>query len=97
VRVRYTLPALADLNAILDYISESSPRGAERVKQRIQRVIGLLLSHPAMGASTDDPAIRRLSTPPYPYLVFYEIAEDEIVIHAVRHAARDSSTMPGSE
>jgi plasmid stabilization system protein ParE len=97
VRVRYTLPALADLNAILDYISESSPRGAKRVQQRIQRVIGLLLSHPAMGASTDDPIIRRLSAPPYPYLVFYEIAEDEIVIHAVRHAARDPSTMPGFE
>jgi plasmid stabilization system protein ParE len=49
VRVRYTLPALADLNAILDYISESSPRGAKRVQQRIQRVIGLLLSHPRDG------------------------------------------------
>jgi plasmid stabilization system protein ParE len=97
VRIRYTLPALADLNAILDYISESSPRGAERVKQRIQRVIDLLLDHPRIGATTDDAIIRRLSTPPHPYLVFYEIAEDEIVIHAVRHAARDPSTMPGFE
>jgi hypothetical protein len=26
VKIRYTLPALADLNAILDYISESSAR-----------------------------------------------------------------------
>jgi plasmid stabilization system protein ParE len=96
VRIRYTLPALADLNAILDHISESSPRGAERVKQRIQRVIDLLLDYPRIGA-TDDATIRRLSTPPHPYLVFYEIAEDEIVIHAVRHAARDPSTMPGFE
>jgi plasmid stabilization system protein ParE len=70
VRIRYTLPALADLNAILDYISESSPRGAERVKQRIQRVIDLLLDHPRIGATTDDATIRRLSTPPHPYLCF---------------------------
>jgi addiction module RelE/StbE family toxin len=97
VRIRYTQPALADLNSILDYISESSPRGAERVKQRIQRVIGLLLAHPRIGAPTDDPTIRRLSTPPYPYLIFYEIAENEIIIHAVRHTARDPSTMPGFE
>jgi toxin ParE1/3/4 len=97
VKIRYTLPALADLDSILDYISDSSPRGAERVKQRIQRVTGLLLTHPRIGAPTDDPTIRRLSTPPYPFLVFYEIAEDEIIIHAVRHAARDPSTMPGSE
>ena len=49
-----------------------------------------------MGIRTDDPAIRRLSTLPYPYLVFYEITENEIVIHAVRHAARDPSEMPGA-
>ena len=96
MRIRYTLPALADLNSILDYISDTSPRGAERVKQRIQRIIDLLLDHPRIGATTD-PTIRRLSTPPYPYLVFYEIADDEIIIHAVRHAARDPSTMPGFE
>jgi toxin ParE1/3/4 len=81
----------------LTTFSDASPRGAERVKQRIQRVIELLLDQPRIGAPTDDPTIRRLSTPPYPFLIFYEIAEDEIVIHAVRHAARDPSTMPGSE
>jgi len=95
VKLRYTLPALADLNSILDYISDASPHGAERVKQRIQRVTSLLLTHPEIGAPTDDPTIRRLSTLPYPFLIFYEIAEDEIIIHAVRHAARDPSTMPG--
>lgn len=97
MKLRYTLPALADLNSILDYISDVSPREAERVKQRIQRVTSLLLTHPGIGAPTDDPTIRRLSTPPYPFLIFYEIAEDEIIIHAVRHAARDPSTMPGFE
>jgi plasmid stabilization system protein ParE len=97
VKLRYTLPALADLNSILDYISDASPRGAEGVKERIQRVTNLLLIHPRIGAPTDDPTIRRLSTPPYPFLIFYEIAEDEIIIHAVRHAARNPSTMPGSE
>ena len=97
MKVRYTSPALADLNSILDYISDASPRGAERVKQRIQRVTDLLLTHPKIGALTDDPTIRRLSTPPYPFLIFYEIGDDEIIIHAVRHAARDPSSMPGSE
>jgi toxin ParE1/3/4 len=96
VRLRYTLPALADLNSILDYIAAHSPRGAQRVQGRIQGIIELLLSHPDIGTPTDDPTIRRLTTPPYPYLVFYEIAETEIIIHAVRHAARDPSGMPGS-
>jgi toxin ParE1/3/4 len=37
-----------------------------------------------------------MATTPYPYLVFYEVGETEIIMHAVRHAARDPSDMPGS-
>lgn len=59
MRLRYTSPALADLQ-------------------------------------TDDPTIRRINTWPYPYLIFYEVREDEIIIHAVRHGARDPSGMPGT-
>jgi toxin ParE1/3/4 len=81
VKLRYTLPALADLSSILDYIAAHSPQGAKRVQGRIQAIIDLLLIHPHIGVRTDDPAIRRLTTPPYPYLVFYEIAETEIIIH----------------
>jgi plasmid stabilization system protein ParE len=95
VRLRYTLPALADLNAILDYIAANSPRGARRVQARIQTVIDLLVLHPQVGTRTDDPTIRRMTTPPYPYLVFYEVTETEVIIHAVRHTARDPSGMPG--
>jgi toxin ParE1/3/4 len=96
VRLRYTLPALADLRVILDYIAAHSPQGARRVQARIQTLIDFLLQHPNIGTRTSDPAIRRMTTTPYPYLVFYELTETEIIIHAVRHAARDPSGMPGS-
>ena len=96
MRLRYTRPALADLDAILDYIAARSPQGAGRVQSRIHTVIELLALHPYIGTRTDDPAIRRMTTPPYPYLVFYEVGDDEIIVHAVRHAARDPGGMPGS-
>jgi len=95
VRLRYTALALADLDAVLDYIAARSPQGARRVQARLRAVIALLASHPRIGARTDDPAIRRAVAVPYPYLVFYEVTDDEIVIHAVRHAARDPAGMPG--
>lgn len=96
MRLRYTRPALADLDAILDYVAARSPQGAGRVHARIESAINLLLSHPRIGASTEDPAIRRISVSPYPYLIFYEATASEIIIHAVRHAARNPSGMPGS-
>jgi toxin ParE1/3/4 len=96
VKLRYTVPALADLSSILDYIAAYSPQGAKRVQARIQTVISLLLTHPHIGVRTDDPTIRRLTTTPYPYLVFYEVSETEIIIHAIRHGARNPSGMPGS-
>ena len=63
---------------------------------RLRSIIDLLAQYPLIGIRTDDPAIRRLATAPYPYLVFYEIGEDEVIIHAVRHGARSPSTMPGA-
>jgi plasmid stabilization system protein ParE len=96
VRLRYTLPALADLASILDYIAAHSPQGAKRVQARIQTTIDLILLYPHIGVRTDEPAIRRVTTTPYPYLVFYQATDSEIIIHAVRHAARDPSGMPGS-
>lgn len=96
MKLRYTLPALADLNSILDHIAANSPRGANRVQRRVREIVDLLLAHPRLGVRTDDPTIRRLSTLPYPFYVFYEVAGEEIIIHAVRHAARDPSGMPGS-
>ena len=97
MRLRYTLPALADLAAILDYIAAHSPQGAARVHARIDTVINLLLSHPHIGVQTDDQGIRRINASPYPYLVFYEIAGDDVIIHALRHWARDPANMPGTD
>lgn len=96
MKLRYTLPALADLDAILDYIGVHSSQDAKRVQMRIQTIINLLLVHPFIGARTTDPAIRRITALPYPYLVFYEPTEDEIIIHAIRHGMRDLTSMPGS-
>jgi plasmid stabilization system protein ParE len=73
-----------------------SPEGARRVQARIQALTDLLLQHPHIGRRTSDPAIRWMTTTPYPYLVFYEITQTEIIIHAARPAARDPSGMPGS-
>ncbi len=97
MRLRLTLAALADLVSILDYIADRSPQGAARIHTRIRPVADLLLRYPLAGAVTDDPTIRRITTTPYSYLIFYEAMDAEIIIHAVRHAARDPSDKVRSE
>ena len=96
MKLRYTLPALADLSCILDDIAIHAPQGAKRVQARIQVIIDLLLQQPRMGTRTDDSTIRRMIALPYPYLIFYEPTDTEIIIHAVRHAKRDPTGMPGA-
>lgn len=96
MRLRFTRPALADLDAVLDYIAAQSPAGAQRVQRRIKAIFELVRAHPGIGRGTDDPAIRRIATAPYPYLIFYEATDAEIIVHAVRHMARDPSGMPGA-
>jgi plasmid stabilization system protein ParE len=54
MRLRYTLPALADLTSVLDWIAERSPQGAARIHTRIRAVTDLLLRYPLAGAVTDD-------------------------------------------
>jgi plasmid stabilization system protein ParE len=61
MRLRYTLPALADLASILEYIADHSPQGAARVHARIRAITDLLLRYPLAGAMTDDPTIRRIT------------------------------------
>ncbi len=96
MRLRYTEVALAELAAILDDKAIHAPQSAQRVQARIKVIIDLLLQHPRIGTRTDDPAIRRMTTLQYPYLVFYEPTDSEIIIHAVRHGARDPADMPGA-
>lgn len=97
MKIRFTRPALHDLDGILEHIAARSPLGAGRVHARIKDVLELLTQHPRIGVQTADPTIRRINAAPYPYLIFYEIGSDDVIIHAVRHSARDPRSMPGAD
>ncbi len=89
MKLRYTLKAAGELESILAYLDERSPQGARRVKSRLQEVTALILQHPEAGLLTSRRGLRRIVAYPYPYLIFYEAIGTEIVIHGIRHGARD--------
>jgi plasmid stabilization system protein ParE len=88
MNLRFTRAALTDLDGILDYIAQDSPQAADRMHRRIRTVFDLIARQPRIGVRTDDAAIRRVVVVPYPYLIFYEVTETDIIVHAVRHGAR---------
>lgn len=93
MKVRYTRAALADLVGIGAYVGAHYPAISTRVRNRIRSVVALIAGHLFIGTATDHPSIRRMTASPYPYLVFYEIGQNEVIVHAVRHAAQQSYAM----
>jgi toxin ParE1/3/4 len=94
VKLRYTQKAAQELSEVLDEIALHSPQGGRSVGARIQTMIELLRQFPTAGQLTSKGRLRRLVVTPYPYLIFYRVTQDAVVIHGVRHAARQPSSMP---
>ena len=88
MRVRFTVPAARSLERVLDHIAEHWPQGAKHVQARIQSMVALLAQYPYAGQPTGRRGARRIAASPYPYLIFYRAMDDEIIIDAIRHAAR---------
>jgi addiction module RelE/StbE family toxin len=88
MRVRYTLRAQADLEAIFSYIDERSPASASAVRSEIKRRVDQLLDFPLMAPATEMPGVRELSVSRFPYKIYYELRGDEICVLHIRHARR---------
>lgn len=58
MKVRYTVRAQSDLDAIFDYLDQRSPVGAQSVKNLIERRIAGLAEFPFMAPVTEEPDIR---------------------------------------
>ena len=61
MRVRYTLQAQGDLDAIFTYLDERSPAAAQSVKDLIERRIRALGKFPLMAPVTDETGVLELS------------------------------------
>jgi toxin ParE1/3/4 len=82
VRLRVTRREATQIERALDYIEAESPQGANRMRDRIATLFLLLAEHPYAGQATDLPGVRRLFISPYPYLIFYRVTGDEVIVSA---------------
>ena len=88
MNVTYAPRALRDLQSIASYLVERNPAGARNVLAAIKASIDSLSHFPQIGRLVDDAGHHRLPVFRYPYLVFYRIAENEVLILHIRHTSR---------
>jgi plasmid stabilization system protein ParE len=88
VRLRVTKRAATQIEKALDYIEAESLHGANRMRERISTLFLLLSEHPYAGQATELPGVRRLALSPHSYLIFYRVANDEVIIQRLRHTSR---------
>lgn len=88
MRLRYTRTALRQIEDALSYIAMRSPQGAAGLRERILAAAALVQDHPRAAQATSRQNTRRVVLTPYPYVIFYRVAADEVVITRLRHAAR---------
>jgi toxin ParE1/3/4 len=88
MKVRYTLRARGDLDAIYTYLERRAPAAAQSVKELIEQRIAALADFPLMAPETDQPGIHELTVVRYPYKIYYEVVGNEVWIIHIRDARR---------
>jgi toxin ParE1/3/4 len=88
MRVHYTEAALAELGNIFSYITQHNRVAAAQVVARIEDAAARLARFPQMGTPKYKPGVRMIPLRRYPFLIFYTVEADEILILSVRHAAQ---------
>ena len=88
MKVRWTRPALNDLEGIGDYVAKDNPVAAARLVARIFDHVDALNEHPKIGRIGRVSGTREFVVSDTPFVVPYRVRGDEVEVLAVFHGAR---------
>jgi toxin ParE1/3/4 len=88
MKVRWTAPALGDLEAAGDYIARDNPSAAARVITAVLDQADALATHPHIGRPGRVPGTRELVVTTTPFIAAYRVRDQEVEVLAVFHGAR---------
>ncbi|WP_418791919.1 type II toxin-antitoxin system RelE/ParE family toxin [Phosphitispora sp. TUW77] len=92
--VKYTPAAVDDMDEIFSYISEDNATAAESLLNKLNAEVSKLADFPNMGSVLSEEEFTLINRGyrfivVSPYLVFYRIIKDNIVIHRILHSRRN--------
>jgi toxin ParE1/3/4 len=76
------------LDAVVDYIAADNPRAAIKVFRQVRSAVARLQAFPSLGHPGQVPGTRELIVAGTPFIVPYRVDDDQIIVIAIRHAAR---------
>lgn len=93
-KIRYTPVAVDDIDEIFSYISQDNIVAAEKMLQKLDERIAKLAEFPNMGSILSDEEYTMIKRGyrfivVHPYLVFYRIIDNIVIIHRILHSRRD--------
>lgn len=90
MELRWSVPAVEDLERICAWIERDSPEAARRVAKIIYDGCGQLKDFPNLGRLSGRIRGRReLIFPPLPYIAVYQVKEGVVEISRIFHEAQD--------
>jgi len=89
VKVRWTMPAVDQLQSLFEYIADENPAAAERTVRRIHEAVLRTAHMPKSGRIGRVAGTREITVPGTPYLVAYRIVENLIHVLAILHGAQE--------
>ena len=88
-RLRWSLAAAADLEAIDSYLRQYHPTFAVPTIQRLYDAAKSLREHPYLGRPGKRADIREMVLAPLPYVLVYSVSSEAIHILRFLHTSRD--------
>jgi toxin ParE1/3/4 len=94
IKIKYTPAAVDDIDEIFSYISQDNVSAAENMLDKLNFCISGLADFPNKGSVLSDDEYSLIQRGyrfivVNPYLVFYRIMNDTIIIHRILHGRRD--------
>jgi len=93
-KIKYTPSAVDDMDEIFSYISKENIATAETMLGKISNRISRLAEFPNMGSILSDEEYTLVQRGyrfivVQPYLIFYRIIDNTVIIHRILHGRRD--------
>ena len=89
MKVRFSKRALAELDFILADLAQKNPNAAQHFETRISAITQRIGQFPlGFQEVAERPGVRRVPLLRYPYLMFYKVLADEVIVVRIVHGSR---------